>query len=259
MVSSKEDPNYIFEDYKGYIIASRKSNIKKKDINNLIIVYRSDEFPKYGFIVGLDDSKVSGERRIIPNNIDDARDYVDWELRCRADASVDKELKESQYDLRVNKGVLPTVDIKGHTFYVDLRMNKLRPKDDFLSKGISFADIDHYYDDFKKRYVIPYDFDKHEFREINFESITEIPKDLILIQFPHESKLDPVGWNRKGGYQSMDGLKPSDIKIQFTAEQSKWDSFGLSEIIEENLKRMDKIDISREVENKKRESSKRKL
>ncbi|MGQ3088882.1 MAG: hypothetical protein ACT6RA_17190, partial [Flavobacterium sp.] len=40
------------------------------------------------------------------------------------------------YDLRANKGVLPTIEIAGHIFYVDLQMDKLRPKDDFLSNGI---------------------------------------------------------------------------------------------------------------------------
>ncbi len=47
----------------------------------------------------------------------------------------------SLLDLRLNKGMLPTLDIAGHTFYVDLRMNKLRPKDDFISKGIDFTEI----------------------------------------------------------------------------------------------------------------------
>lgn len=259
MISSKDDPDYIFEEYKGYIIASRKSNIARKDINNLIIVYRSDEFPNYGLIVGLDDSKLSGERRVVPHNIDDAREYVDWELRCRADAPIDKEIKQTPYELRVNHGVLPTVDIKGHTFYVDIRMNKLRPKDDFLSKGISFAEIDHYYDDFKKKYVIPYDFNKREFREIDFANITKIPKDLIVIQFPHESMLDPVGWNRRGGYEAMDGLKPNNIKIHFIAKQGKWNSFGLSEIIEDNLKSKAKIDIAEDFDDKKTDKFKRKL
>ncbi|MGJ1359996.1 hypothetical protein ACR79K_25155 [Sphingobacterium siyangense] len=49
---------------------------------------------------------------------------------------MENEINQEAYDLRVNKGMLPTIDIAGHTFYVDIRMDMLRPKDDFLSKGI---------------------------------------------------------------------------------------------------------------------------
>lgn len=64
--------------------------------------------------------------------------------------------KDQLYDLRVKKGLLPTIDIAGHTFYVDLRMDKLRPKDDFLSQGIVFSDIENYFDDTTDSYTIPY-------------------------------------------------------------------------------------------------------
>ena len=54
---------------------------------------------------------------------------------------MEREFNQEAYDMRVNKGMLPTIDIAGHTFYVDIRMDMLRPKDDFLSKGIVFSDI----------------------------------------------------------------------------------------------------------------------
>lgn len=73
-------------------------------------------------------------------------------------ATTDFELlvDPAAYDLRVNKGVLPIVNISGHTFYVDIRMDMLRPKDDFLSKGIKFSEIENYYDEDKRTYTIPY-------------------------------------------------------------------------------------------------------
>lgn len=82
-VSSKNDPDYIFEEYKGYTIASHKENVVGKDIDNVIIVYKSDEFPNNGFIIGLDDSKLSGRRKSVPNNIDDAKAYIDWSIKLR--------------------------------------------------------------------------------------------------------------------------------------------------------------------------------
>jgi|GEM_PF-837811 len=78
MIKSKNDPDYIFAEYKGHIIASHKNNVVGKDIDNLLIVYRSDEFPNHGFIIGLDDSKLSGRRKSVLHNMDDARAYIDW-------------------------------------------------------------------------------------------------------------------------------------------------------------------------------------
>ncbi len=83
MIKSKNDPDYTFEEYNGYTIASHINNVAEKDINNLIIVYRSNEFPNYGYIIGFDDSKLSGGRKSFPNNMEDAKSYIDWVVKCR--------------------------------------------------------------------------------------------------------------------------------------------------------------------------------
>ncbi|MDY9918957.1 hypothetical protein SAMN05216331_10975 [Porphyromonadaceae bacterium KH3R12] len=90
MINSKNDTDYIFEEYKGYTIVSHKKNVVEKDINNLIIVFRSDEFPNYGYIVGLDDSKLSGNRKSLPHNMDDAKAYIDWAVKIRQEQSKNK-------------------------------------------------------------------------------------------------------------------------------------------------------------------------
>lgn len=41
--------------------------------------------------------------------------------------SSEKNINEDAYDLRVNKGQLPTIVIAGHIFFVDIRMDMLRP------------------------------------------------------------------------------------------------------------------------------------
>lgn len=97
---------------------------------------------------------------------------------------MENEINQEAYDLRVNKGMLPTIDIAGHTFYVDIRMDMLRPKDDFLSKGIVFSDIENYYDEDKRTYTIPYNPKTHEFQEPDYRNIKELPKDLIAVSFP---------------------------------------------------------------------------
>lgn len=138
-------------------------------------------------------------------------------------------------------GHLTTIDIAGHLFYVDIPMDMLRPKDDVLSNGIVFSQIEHYYDDEREMYMIPYNPKTHEFQEIDHQSITSLPKDLIVISFPHESVLDPVGYNRKGGWDETDGLKEVNIRSHFKAEQVDWKETGIDETIKENIKKQQSL------------------
>src|SRR3546814_3269854 len=77
---------------------------------------------------------------------------ADLEGKTDYDVMVDQKALE----LRL-AGSLPTIDISGHTFYVDYNMGMLRPKDDFLSKGITFKDMDYCYDEYARRCVVTYD------------------------------------------------------------------------------------------------------
>ncbi|WP_412468711.1 hypothetical protein [Pedobacter sp. KLB.chiD] len=137
------------------------------------------------------------------------------------------------YELRVKKGMLPTIDIAGHTFYVDLRMDKLRPKDDFLSNGIFFSDIENYFDDGIEKYVIPYNPITREFVELD-DQITEYPKDLIAISFPHQYTMDPFGFNRQIGADLKDGLPSSGLRLNFTAKIVPWKETFVAYLIESN-------------------------
>lgn len=148
---------------------------------------------------------------------------------------MENEIKEV-YDLRANKGILPTIDIAGHTFYVDIRMDKLRPKDDFLSNGIVFSDIQNYYDEDKRAYTIPYNPKTHEFQEPDYRKIKELPKDLIAVRFPSERLLDRIGWNRQYGFELTHGLDKQGLKLQFEAKQIPWEKTFLVDLIKSNLK-----------------------
>lgn len=156
---------------------------------------------------------------------------------------VDSLQGKTDFDLMVNhealarrlSGHLPTIDIAGHTFFVDLRMDMLRPKDDFLSEGIPFSEIQHYYNDDLDAYVIPYNPKKHEFQELSEDMVT-IPKDIIIISFPPEFKLDPVGFNRLGGWDEKNELKERGIQSNFEAKVMSWSESGFEETIRENKK-----------------------
>lgn len=155
-----------------------------------------------------------------------------------------------EYNKRVAMGMLPTVDIAGHTFYVDLRMDMLRPKDDFLSKGIVFSKIEGYYIEDKEKYLVPYNPKTHEFQELDWGKITEYPKDLIAVEFPSERKLDPIGWNRLTGADLHDGLKHTGLRSHFNAEIIPWEKTVLHNVIRENRERENK-----QVENKNKQPS----
>ncbi|MDR6487191.1 hypothetical protein J2799_001676 [Chryseobacterium vietnamense] len=139
------------------------------------------------------------------------------------------------YKLRVKKGQLPVVIIAEHTFFVDIRMGMLRPKDDFLSKGIVFSDIQNYYDDNQNTYTIPYNPKTHEFQDIELSMLKEFPKDLIAVQFPVENELDLIGWNRNHGFELTEGLSNKGLKMQFEAKEIPWEETFLADIIKSNL------------------------
>lgn len=151
---------------------------------------------------------------------------------------MEKELQTSDIepgsllDLRVNKGILPTLDIAGHTFYVDLQMDKLRPKDDFTSKGINFTEIKDYYDRDRRAYVIPYNPTTHQFQQDDISSITELPKDTVIVQFPSQYELDIVGWNKKhnNSFASRDLMQ-----MHFEARTLPWVDTNLIENIKRNV------------------------
>ncbi|MBT2621884.1 hypothetical protein [Chryseobacterium sp. ISL-6] len=92
---SKNDPDYLFEEYKEYTIASHKDNVAEKSINNLIIVYQTKHFPERRFIVGFDDSKMSGRRQSFAHNIEDAKNYIDWVTEVRQEKKSNRQSEEN--------------------------------------------------------------------------------------------------------------------------------------------------------------------
>lgn len=145
------------------------------------------------------------------------------------------EIDQDAFDKRINKGILPTVEINNHIFYVDLSMDKLRPKDDFASDGINFAEIEDYYNEERDIYIIPYIPKTKGTGHIDYETITQIPQDQIVIELPPKEILDPIGWNRLHGYDLSMGLKNKKVQMNFKAKTAKWDDIYVPEKIKENL------------------------
>ncbi|WP_454045080.1 hypothetical protein [Chryseobacterium sp. Marseille-Q8038] len=146
---------------------------------------------------------------------------------------------QKAFDIRM-QGQLPTLEIEGHTFTVDMRMNMLRSATDFASKGISFDEIDHYYSEEKDAYIIPYDPIKKEFRELDYDNLFSIPKDLIAVEFPFQTQLDPIGWNRAGGWDLKEDLKWLGVKNHFEAKTIPWEQTYIVDIIKDNKEELQK-------------------
>lgn len=135
---------------------------------------------------------------------------------------------------RITSGQLPTITIDDSIFYADARIDLLRPKDDFSTMGIRFDDLDDYYVVETNTYAFPYNPLTHEIGKLNYENITEYPKDLLFVEIPDVKVLDPVGWNRRNGWPETDDLKWVGLKLEFEAKIVPWKETGIDDLITEN-------------------------
>ena len=229
---------------------NRFALIEKSNPDNFISVFNMrDTKNGYEFEYGLSSKNIKiplFDREIIPVKIPDmcVLDPIGMAIKHNVPfneikGKTDFELMVDQetFDKRVNKGMLPTLDILGYTFFVDIPMGKLRPKDDFLSKGIVFSEIDNYYDMSKRNYTIPYNPQTHAFEKLDFVNIKEIPRDVVAVTFPSERILDRIGWNRKYRFNIIHGLKIAGLKTHFEAKKVSWRQTPLLTIIRDNLKK----------------------
>ena len=229
-------------------------NYSLQDKNIPSIISNGDEaLVKIPELVALDPVGMAKKYKL---TLDELENKTDFDLM----------IDQTAFNNRTQKGMLPTIDIKGYTFYVDLRMDMLRPKDDFLSKGIVFDEIDHYFSEEANAYIIPYNPKTHEFQELDYDSILELPKDLIAVQVPFQRDLDPIGWNRNAGWDIKEDLKRIGLKSHFEAKIIPWKETFIPHIITENLKLLKEKSISEKLQNtlvssseKKRETKGRKM
>lgn len=159
--------------------------------------------------------------------------------------SVEEVKSKTDFDIIVNKHLvalrekvtLPIIDIAGHPFFVDLRLDSLRPKDDFTTTGIQFSDIDHCLLEDERVYQITYNPDTRTYADIDFEKITAIPKDIIVVEIPFQPTLDPVGYARKYGLDAREILRAHPPVADMKAKIVPWSETPINEIIERNLKK----------------------
>ncbi|MDV3837636.1 hypothetical protein CMU32_12220 [Elizabethkingia anophelis] len=103
MILPSDNLKYDFVEYKGYIIASHKDNRPERNPHNLNIVFKIEDFPLNGYFVGYDDSKLHGPRKMHPNNLEDAKCYVDWIIEVRKKASQNTENQKALKPLEIKE------------------------------------------------------------------------------------------------------------------------------------------------------------
>ncbi|MBL7706787.1 MAG: hypothetical protein JNM21_14670 [Taibaiella sp.] len=263
-------PIYLLEGTEFYVDVTRFQLMEKLNSHNVIPFSKMED---YGDCYRFDYNRTLKNIPEYPNRRDKeieipefvvmapegmARKYGITIDEVKKKTDFDFMVNQMEFDLRVKKGKLPTLDIAGHIFYVDMQMDKLRPKDDFGSYGISFNEIEEYFSEDRGSYLIPYDPKKREFRELDYENITSIPKDLIVIEFPFQQVLDPVGWNRQGGWGLKEDLKHIELKGHFTAKVVDWKQTFIVDIIKDNLERMKPKEGKKEIKEEPKKSKGRK-
>lgn len=149
----------------------------------------------------------------------------------------DLMVTEGNLHLRWNKGILPTLEIAGDVFCVDLAEGKLLLKDGSASQYIPFAKLWEYFDQHAHSYIIPYNPITHQMQEVNHQTITELPKEIVIVQFPHEYELDRVGWNKKHGFDLSRGLEYLEPKLNIKARTLPWHQTNIPERIKLNLEK----------------------
>ena len=153
-------------------------------------------------------------------------------------------VNQEAFDLRVNKGILPTIDIAGDLFHVVLDKGRLIPKDDPRSAGIPIPSFERY-DQVLGENVFAYDPKRKQIKDIDYLKITEIPSNLIAIKLPFSFTLDPVGWNWQQNRDTKFGLKTSNFRMHFSSPKIPWEKTDLPDIIKENIEEEKKKQMER--------------
>lgn len=158
---------------------------------------------------------------------EEAKGKTDYEIMADKRALIDRM-----------RGRLTTVDIDGHTFFVDFPMECLRPKDNFFSRGIPFSKFDEFYNEETNRYDLPYNRKTQELEPMDYENIVEHPRNVLIASIPPSDQLDPVGYARARGFTVEFMLGEHPQRAHFKAKILQGEASWLNGIIRENRERL---------------------
>ncbi|PZO35054.1 MAG: hypothetical protein DCE86_00170 [Flavobacteriaceae bacterium] len=127
-------------------------------------------------------------------------------------------------------GELPTIEILGDIFFVDIENDRFRPVGDAQSDGISITELEQYYNGEKEAYVIPYNRETRTVEKLSDDEISSIPVSMVAVRIPFELQLDPIGFHRRWyGKEESQFLKEYNVRLQFKAEVLSWEELGFKQ------------------------------
>lgn len=134
------------------------------------------------------------------------------------------------------KGKLPHIDIAGTDFTIDWRLRELRETKN-PANSIRFKDMDLAEDG--KAYLCFYDTKKHTIQHPPAD-ITELPKNLKVLEIPNGLILDPVAVAREAGKNINDFIVENPIEKNLSARTHPLSYSNLPELVRENRAQMEK-------------------
>jgi hypothetical protein len=134
-------------------------------------------------------------------------------------------------------GVQPVIEIVGHPFFVNLHFGLLQPKDDITTIGLSLDEIAYKGHEVGDCYWFWYDPKTHTQREPDLDTITALPKDLVIVEIPKEERLDPYAFARKYDIAKNVVMMHTPLQMNMKARIVDWDETLVKKIIAANLKK----------------------
>lgn len=133
-------------------------------------------------------------------------------------------------------GILPQIDIAGHGYTIDIRLNELR-NSDFPDKKLGLDEMVTAKD--CQHYLFFYDRENKSILHAS-PDLSKVPENTVLVEIPDEMGLDPVGMARKYGLGDEYFLKMHPYRKALKATLTSLEKSGLPEYVVANQKQHQK-------------------
>lgn len=139
-------------------------------------------------------------------------------------------------DVRIQQrlmGVLPKIDIAGHNYIIDGRLQELRLQGD-QSSIINLKRLPVSGDG--KKYLAFFHLPSRQVVNVN-NTITELPREVVMLEIPNAIYLDPVGVARHYGLEDTALLRNHPIRDNLKATVKPLNETELPELVQKNLQK----------------------
>lgn len=153
-------------------------------------------------------------------------------------------------------GQMVTIDIKGQIFYVDHFLKTFRPKDDVLSKGLPFKDLEDYFRSESLTYVFPYNPKTKSIELPDVMKTLTFPKHLIVVEIHPEWQLDRYGYNKHRNLPEYKFVKFTDVILEHKAEVVPWKRLLDEESLKIFMKEQEKRNADKQASQERKENDK---